>query len=168
MKTIKTVFSYNEQTMTDFFTFHLKRKDKMRWIYYGISLLFLILGVLIAFIFKKYFFGLLVIIASITMFLLFPVQAKRAAKKTANARFKRAPQDIIFTDERIEQHLENKIYVYKWNLVKEVDETKEYIYFYISKVSAIIVIKEYLEENDYQELINYVKEKNIKYFKYNI
>ena len=83
MKTIKTVFSYNEQTMTDFFTFHLKRKDRMRWIYYGISLLFLILGVLIAFVFKKYFFGLLVIIASITMFLLFPVQARRAAKKTA-------------------------------------------------------------------------------------
>ena len=72
MKTIKTVFSYNEQTMTDFFTFHLKRKDRMRWIYYGISLLFLILGVLIAFVFKKYFFGLLVIIASLTMFLLFP------------------------------------------------------------------------------------------------
>lgn len=168
MKTIKTVFEYNEKTMADFFSFHLQRKDKMRWIYYAISLVFLIIGIVVAFVFKKYFFGLLIMVASLSMFLLFPMQAKRAAKKTSQSRYKRIPQDIIFTEERIEQHLDNKILVYKWNLVKEVDETKEYIYFYISKVSAIIVIKDSLAEEDYQALIEFIKEKNIKYYKYGL
>lgn len=168
MKTIKTTFSYNEKTMTDFFTFHLMRKDRMRFIYYGISLLFLIGGIIISFVFKKYFFGLIVIVAAISMFILFPFQAKRAAKKTMQSRYKRAPQDIIFTEERIEQHLDNKIYVYKWDLVKEVDETKEYIYFYIAKSSAIIAIKQNMEENDYNSLMELIKDKNIKYYKYNV
>lgn len=168
MKTIKTVFDYNEKTMGDFFSFHLQRKDKMRWIYYGISLVFLIAGILVAFVFKKYFFGLLIMVAAISMFLLFPLQAKRAAKKTSKSRYKRIPQEIIFTEERIEQHLDTKILVYKWSLVKEVDETKEYIYFYISKVSAIIVIKETLNPEEYQSLMEVVKEKNIKYYKYGL
>lgn len=168
MNAIKTIFTYNEMTLTDFFTFHLIRKDKMRWIYYGVSLVFFILGIVISFIFKRYYFGLLILILSISMFLLFPVRAKKAAKKTANSRYKRAPQEIIFTEERIEQHLEKQIYVYKWDMVKEVDETTKYIYFYISKVSAIIVIKDCLISDEYNSLITLVKERNIKYFKYNI
>ena len=166
MKTIKTTFVYDEKNMSEFFYFHLKRKDKMRWIYYGISLIFLIIGIILSFIFKQYKFGLLIIASSIIMFLLFPYQAKRAAKKTASSRYKRIPQDIVLSSERIEQHVENKVYVYKWNLVKEVDETNKYIYFYISKVSAIIIIKDTLTEEEYNSIIELIEEKKIKYYKY--
>ena len=37
--------------------------------------------------------------------------------------------DIIFYDDRIEQHTDKQILVYKWDLVKDVHETKKYIYF---------------------------------------
>ena len=125
----------------------------------------MIFGIL-SFIFKQYKFGLLIIASSIIMFLLFPYQAKRAAKKTASSRYKRIPQDIVLSSERIEQHVESKVYVYKWNLVKEVDETNKYIYFYISKVSAIIIIKDTLTEEEYNSIIELIEEKKIKYYKY--
>ena len=163
---IKTTFTYDEEALVAFFTFHLKRKDKIRWIYYLIASIFFIFGIIVAFVINKQIFGLLILVASTIMFMVFPSQAKRAAKRTANARYKREPQDIIFTTERIEQHLEKKVMVYKWDLVKEVNETKKYIYFYISDQGALIVNKDCVTEQEYNELITLVKQKQKKYYMY--
>jgi hypothetical protein len=163
---IKTTFIYDEESLIAFFTFHLKRKDKIRWIYYLIASLFFIFGIIVAFVFNKQIFGLLILVASTIMFMVFPSQAKRAAKRTANARFKREPHDIIFTNERIEQHLEKKILAYNWDLVKEVYETKKYIYFYISNQGALIVNKDCITETEYLQLIELVKQKQKKYYIY--
>ncbi len=163
---IKTTFVYDEEAISAFFTFHLKRKDKIRWIYYSLAIIFFITGIIVAFGLKKEFFGLIMLIASTIMFMIFPSQAKRAAKRTANARYKRDPQNIIFTEQRIEQHLDKKILVYNWDLVLEVNETKEYIYFYISKQSAIIVTKDTLTQDEYNQLIDLVKQKNKNYYIY--
>lgn len=163
---IETKFSYTKEALTDFFSFHLKRKDKIRWIYFGIAMAFMVAGILLTFVFKKEIMGIIIIIASMIMLLLFSHRARLAASKTANSRYKRDPQKIIFTEERVEQHLETKILVYRWDLIKEVDETPKYIYFYISKVSAIIVNKDCLSEQEYKDLIELVKSKKKKYYKY--
>jgi len=163
---IKTTFAYDEDALIAFFTFHLKRKDKIRWIYYLIALIFFILGIVVAFALNKKIFGLLILVASTIMFMVFPSQAKRAAKRTANARYKREPQDIIFSEQRIEQHLEKKILAYNWDLVQEANETSKYIYFYISKQGAIIVDKDCLTESEYNQLIDLIKIKKIKYYLY--
>ena len=84
---IKTTFVYDEQALVDFFSFHLKRKDKIRWIYYAIALVFFILGIIVAFAFKKQFMGLIILISSTIMFMVFPSQAKRAAKRTSSSRY---------------------------------------------------------------------------------
>lgn len=163
---IKTTFTYDEQSLIDFFTFHLKRKDKIRWIYYGVTILFFILGVVVLLIFKKYLLGLLIFISSTIMFLSFPSRAKRAAKKTSNSRYKRDPQNIIFYNDKIEQHTERQILVYNWSLVTDVHETKKYIYFYVSKQGALIVNKETITKEDYDKLIDLVKNNNKKYYIY--
>ena len=164
---IKTTFVYDEQSLVDFFSFHLKRKDKIRWIYYAIALVFFILGIVVAFAFKKQFMGLIILVSSTIMFMVFPSQAKRAAKRTSNSRYKRAPQNIIFYEDKIEQHLEKQILVYNWSLVKDVHETKKYIYFYVSKNGALIVSKDTITNSEYTELINLVKSKQIKFYIYN-
>ena len=161
---IKTKFTYSDEALIAFFTFHLKRKDKIRWIYYILASLFMIAGVVVAFVFNNKVFGFIMLVSSTIMFMVFPSQAKRAAKRTANSRYKREPQDIIFTDERIEQHLEKQILVYKWDLVQEVDETNKYIYFYISKTGAIIVDKDCITKSEYHSLIELVKSKGKKYY----
>ena len=154
---IKTTFVYDEQALVDFFSFHLKRKDKIRWIYYAIALVFFILGIIVAFAFKKQFMGLIILISSTIMFMVFPSQAKRAAKRTSSSRYKRAPQNIIFYDDKIEQHLEKQILVYNWSLVSDVHETKKYIYFYVSKNGALIVSKDTITNSEYTELVNLIK-----------
>jgi len=163
---IKTTFTYDEQSLIDFFTFHLKRKDKIRWIYYGITLLFFILGVIVLLVFKNNLLGLLIFISSAIMFLSFPSRAKRAAKKTSNSRFKRDPQNIIFYNDKIEQHTDRQILVYKWNLITDVHETKKYIYFYVSKQGALIVNKQTINEEEYKSLVELVKNNNKKYYVY--
>ena len=163
---IKTRFTYDEEALIEFFTFHLKRKDKIKWIYYIISAIFMLAGVIVAFVFKQEVFGFILLVASTIMFMVFPSQAKRAAKRTANSRYKKAPQDIIFSEERIEQHLEKKILVYNWDLVLDVNETKKYIYFYISKQGALIVSKDCLSESEYKGLVDLIKSKNKKYYIY--
>lgn len=163
---IKTTFAYTEEALISFFTFHLKRKDKIRWVYYGIACVFYVIGALATLVFQEHVLGLLILVATTIMLLSFSGRARRAAKKTAKSRYKRDPQDIIFTDEKIEQHIDNKIYVYKWNLVSEVNETDLYMYFYISKTSAIIVSKDCITETEYNQLVELVKSKNKKYIKY--
>ena len=164
---IKTKFTYDEKSLTDFFAFHLKRKDKIRWIYYGITVLFFIIGIITVLFFNKYFLGLIIFASCTIMFMSFPSRAKRAAKKTSNSRYKRNPQDIIFYEEKIEQHTDKQILVYKWDLVKDVHETKEYIYFYISKQGALIVDKSTITNEQHQELINLIKKQNKEYYIYN-
>ena len=54
---IKTKFTYSDEALIAFFTFHLKRKDKIRWIYYILASLFMIAGVVVAFVFNNKVFG---------------------------------------------------------------------------------------------------------------
>ena len=163
---IKTKFTYDEKSLTDFFAFHLKRKDKIRWIYYGITVIFFIIGVITVLFLNKYFLGLLIFVSCTVMFMSFPSRAKRAAKKTSNSRYKRNPQDIIFFEDKIEQHTDRQILVYNWSLVTDVHETKKYIYFYVSKQGALIVNKETITKEDYDKLIDLVKNNNKKYYIY--
>lgn len=163
---VKTKFSYDEEALVAFFTFHLKRKDRIKWVYYGIALIFFIAGIILSFCFDQMTLGILIFISSTIMILVYPLRAKNAAKKTANSRYKRPAQEIIFTDERIEQHLEKQILVYKWDLIHEVDETNNYMYFYISKNSALIVSKDCITNTEYNSLVELVKQKNLKYYKY--
>lgn len=163
---IKTTFVYDEESLTAFFTFHLKRKDKIRWIYYSFSLLFMIIGAILVLVFNKQIYGLIMLIASTIMFMMFPSQAKRAAKRTTNSRYKRCPQDIIFTDIGIEHHIEKKTYIYKWDLIVEVNETSKYIYFYVSKQRALIVSKDSITNTEYQELMELIKTKQLKHYIY--
>lgn len=160
---IKTKFAYEEQALIDFFYFHLKRKDKIRIIYYAIATTFFLIGLIVAFVFGKHWPGLIILVSSTIMFMLFSSQAKRAAKRAMKSRYKRDPQDIIFSDGKIEQHLESKILVYRWDLVLEVNETPKYIYYYISKQSALIVSKDSITEDEYNQLKELVKNKNKKY-----
>ena len=163
---IKTKLTYDEQTLIDFFAFHLKRKDKIRWIYYSITLIFFILGIIVFVVLKRNLLGLLIFISCVIMFLSFPSRAKRAAKKTSDSRYKRNPQDIIFYNDKIEQHTDKQIFVYKWDLVKDVHETKKYIYLYISKQAALIVNKQMINEEDYKSLIELIKNNNKNYYIY--
>ncbi len=163
---VKTKFCYTKENLEAYFRFHLKRKDKIKWIYYGASLFFIITGLVLAFFYEKYLYGLIMLGAAIIMFLLFPYQVYKTAKKTASSRYKRDPQDIIFSENEISHLIGKQKQIYKWNQVIEVDETPLYIYFYISKESAVIVDKETVSEDEYNNLKAMIQAKKLKHYYY--
>jgi len=154
---IKTEFSYEEEEIKDYFRFHLLTKDNIRIIYYVSSLIMAILGLLFVFVFHNAALGFLLIIVAIILVLIFPLQVKRIIKKQVKSRYKRPKEAIIFYEDKIVQNIEKRQVTYSWNQIIEVCETKKYLYLYISSVSALIVNKSKLDDNNYQELISLIK-----------
>ena len=95
------------------------------------------------------------------------MQLNRTLNKQVKSRFKRAAQSIFFYDEKIVQTIDKKEISYSWNQVIEVNETRKFLYLYISKISAIIVNKETLDEKDLIDLKSLIKIKigRITYYK---
>lgn len=157
---IKTEFSYSEQETKDFFRFHLTTKDSVRLIYYASSFLFVVAAGLFFFVFQKPSFGFLMIVLSIVLILLFPVQLNRTLNKQVQSRYKRNKQLIVFGEDKITQNIDGKDILYSWNQILEVNETRKYLYLYIGKASAIIVNKETLKEETFKDLIALIKKQN--------
>jgi hypothetical protein len=154
---IKTEFNYSEAEIKDFFKFHLTTKEKTKYIYYLSSLVFIGLGALLVFVLKERFLGLLLIVLAILLILLFPYQLNRTLNKQVHSRYKRPKQIITFSDEKIIQDLEDKTVEYFWDGIIEVNETKNYLYLYVSKSSALIVNKRTLDEAILKDLIALIK-----------
>lgn len=154
---IKTEFSYSKDEIYDFYYFHLTTKTYARILYYVIAFLFLISGVIFTFIIRDYLFGLILLVLSVLVILLFPSQQKKALRKLVTQKYKRDKQGIIFYEDRIETIIENVVYTYSWDDILEVNETSKYIYLYVGKSKALIIKKSILGVEDLNELIVLIK-----------
>ena len=159
-KMIKTEFHYTAEEIKDFFRFQLLTKEKTKWIYYLSLVFFVLIGALLVFIFKQKVLGFLIIILSVILMLIFPLQVNRTLNKQVHSRYKRAKQLITFGKD-ITQKIDDKLITYQWNKILEVNETHKYLYLYISKNAAIIINKTMITDNDYQALITLIKEHNL-------
>ncbi len=165
---IKTQFSYQEDNMKSFFRFHLSKKSNVRWLYYALAGLFLIIAIIVAFVIHKLLMGFIMIIASLIMVLIYPLRVNSLAKKTAQAKYKRPDEEIVFDEDKIIHYSDKGNINYSYNQILEVDETKKYIYFYISKNGALIVEKDKLKEDEYNLLISLIEKKQLKHFRYSL
>lgn len=157
---IKTEFHYTEEEIKDFFRFHLLTKEKTKWVYYISLVFFTLLGALLVFFLEQKILGSLIIFLSLILMILFPVQVNRTINKQVHSRYKRAKQTITFGDD-ITQKIDNQVITYKWENIIEVNETKKYIYLYISKSAAIIVNKVLISETVNKDLISLIKQHNL-------
>ena len=157
---IKTTFHYSEQEIGDFFRFHLMTKENTKWIYYGTSILLAIFGAIASFGFQRWLIGILLIVAAIIFVLIFPLQVNRTIKKQVASRYKRPPQHIIFSKDHIKQTIDQETRTYQWQQIVEINETKKYMYFYLSPKQALIVNKETLKTDELKQLIDMIKVQN--------
>lgn len=154
---IKTEFEYTEAEIKDFFKFHLTTKEKTKYIYYLSSFVFMGLGALFVFVLRDRVLGFLLMVLAILLILLFPFQLNRTLNKQVHSRYKRPKQTITFSDEKIVQDLGTRTLEYLWNSILEVNETKKYLYLYVSKSSALIVNKTTLDESVLKDLVALIK-----------
>ena len=157
---IKTEFHYTEEEIKDFFRFHLLTKEKTKWVYFTSLVFFALIGALLVFQFKQKVLGFLCISISLVCMLIFPLQVKRTINKQVHSRYKRAKQQIIF-DKEITRIIDGKPITYQWQQILEINETKKYLYLYISKSAAIIVNKELITEETYKDLVALIKQNNL-------
>lgn len=155
---IETEFDYSKEALKKFLKFHLLMKEKVKTTFYITSSIFVLLGLILVIFFRRDTLGFLSIVIAIILFLLFPLLVNKNITKTVNSYYKRNPQSIIFYDTKIIQMIDGKNVEHNWLDIIEVDETKEYLYLYFTKKSALIVEKEKLEKSKYDELIKMIKD----------
>lgn len=149
---IKTEFSYSEQELRDFFKFHLLNKEKTKYIYFLSSLIMAVFGLLFIFVVLEVILGFILLLISLVLVFLFPLQVKSTINKQVHSRYKRSKQAIIFSDENIRQNVGDRVIEYKWDHIIEVCETQKYVYLYISRNSALIVTKGTIKDTEYDKL----------------
>ncbi len=154
---IKTEFSYSKDEIYDFYYFHLRNKTNAMLLYYSITALFLLSGIVFTFIIKDYFFGLVLIVTSLLVFALYPYRQKKALELLVRQKYKRDKQGITFYDDKIETLIEGEVYTYKWDEILEVNETTRYLYLYVSEKGALIIKKSILSQNELNELVTLIK-----------
>jgi len=159
-------FNYGDEEIKDFFKFHLLKKDKSKYMYYFSSALCTLAAFLYFILEKKLFFGVILLLISFVLILIFPWQVKRTVNKKLTSVYKRIGLRLCFEEDKITRMDKDKKIVYNWENIVEVDETKKYLYFYISKNQALIVNKETSKLEDIEAIKKMVKNHSKKIYEY--
>ena len=158
--------SYNQDRAKDFFKFHLIKRSKMKYVYFTLSFLLLLIGIIV-FVNHYISLGVVLISSSVFVVVIRPIQANISIKKTIeNISTSKSDYYLIFTMDKISYTLDTLSIDYDWDKLIEVAETINYYYFYIKQNSALIVSKSvlgYKESKVLKELI--VRKINDKRYK---
>lgn len=153
--------SFTESRAKDFFRFHLFTKNNSKFLYYGFSLLCILLSIVLFVTKQNIVIASLVLFASILIFGVRPVQINHIIKKTLkNQDFVGKKYSLKILDSKIEYYNHDDFLVnYKWTDILYVYELRNYWYFYISQHGAIIIVKELVDYENRLELKAFI-EKN--------
>lgn len=163
MRQIIARLTHGEQRTRDFFKFHLLKISSIRYGYYILSLVLFIVSIVLFFK-MDYGSSLFFLFASLMVFVIkiavTNIMVGRIVKKVE---FPIVSYQLIFTDNEITYVDENQKKAYNWNKVIYIYEVEKYIYFYITKNSALILNKYVLDEEKRNALIEIIKGNNVKY-----
>ena len=73
--------NFSESRAKTFFRFHLTKKSKSKYIYFGIGLFLIILGMLFMFAFHKDTAGMIILIAGFAVLIVRPIQINSIVNK---------------------------------------------------------------------------------------
>ena len=161
---VVTYLQYSEEVLTDFFKFQILHKSKLKWLYFGLSLLTLAIGLLEIFVFESLVLGIIVCVLSVGLVAVFPIQIKRTLKKEVANMINHIDVELTFSSAGINQKVSEKRFAFdEWSKVIELIETKKYLYFYTNKYEAIIVTKSLLKKGEEDTLKELARQHNVKY-----
>lgn len=159
---IKVEISYTKEEMERFFRFQLMIKEKLRYLYIGVSFLFG-LGAAYVMLWKNQFIlGVVLIILALVCIFAFPLQTKKIIKKQIASRYNRPNQELVITRDTLEHFTDKGLVEYSWDDIIEVNEISTCFYLYISKHKALIINKQNFREGDKDDFIKILKEKGKK------
>lgn len=165
MRQIIARLTHGEQRTRDFFKFHLFKISSIRYGYYILSLTLFIVSIVL-FLKMNYGSSLFFLFASLMVFVIkIAVTNIMVGRIVKRVDFPVVSYQLIFTDNEITYLDENQKKAYNWDKLIYIYEVKNYMYFYISKNSALILNKYVLDEEKRNELMDIIKSNNVKYKK---
>lgn len=157
---------FSEDRVRSFFRFHLLKRSYSKYIYFPIAITLIVLGILM--IFVEPTIASLILTAGIMTLIIRVI----SINSTVNSIFKKQERStynytLLFSEEGISYTNDyNYTYDYKWSDVLIVCETKDYLYYYISKETALVVNKPSMMKVDRDNLLLITSQKASKYKKY--
>ncbi len=158
--------NFSESRAKTFFRFHLTKKSKSQYIYFGIGLFLIILGILFVFAFHKDTAGMIIFIAGFAVFIVRPIQINSIVNKIVmRNKISGGKYIITIEDDFIAYDFEGNVRRYSWKTIECVFETEDCFYIYTNPNMAIILPKFTVEGAKRKELIEFFKTK-VTYKKY--
>lgn len=158
--------NFSESRAKTFFRFHLTKKSKSKYIYFGIGLFLIILGMLFMFAFHKDTAGMIILIAGFAVLIVRPIQINSIVNKIMmKNKISGGKYIITIEDDFITYDFEGNIRRYSWENIEYVFETDDCFYIYTNPNMAIILPKFAVDTAKRRELIEIFKAR-VVYKKY--
>lgn len=154
---IKVEVVYTKKELRSYFEFQLLAKSKVRYLYYGTAILFAIGAIILILGKENLWLGVILGILALILPILFPLQVKGIVRKQDLSQYERTSQLLTFSQTSIEHTIDGKIHTYGWDEIKEVNETRKYVYLQLTQFGALIVSKDHFLEGTPAELIQLLK-----------
>ncbi|MDD4212994.1 MAG: YcxB family protein [Bacilli bacterium] len=157
---------YTEQELQKFFQFQLLIKNKIRYLYMGFAILFLLVSLYFFIWTENTLLGIVLDLFAILMIFMFPIQVKLIVRKQNFKQYEGPIHYLQLSDEGITQKIGEQSNYFSWSDIIEVNETKRCFYLYISKHGAFIVNKSSFIEGTADELTTLLKRHQKKIIRY--
>lgn len=157
--------THGEHRTRDFFKFHLFKISPLRYIFYGVSLIFLIVSIVLILkmdIGSSLFFLFVALMVLVIRIAVTNIMLNGVVKKI---HYDVISYQLKFKEDGVTYIDDIKSKTFSWNDFIVIYEVENYFYFYISKNSALILAKFVLDEEKRNKLREFIQNTNIKYKK---
>lgn len=166
MSEIVAKLTHSQTRAKDFYRFHLFRKSPIKYIYYGISSLVIVLAVIFYFL-MKYELALFLIFIAIMILIIRIVNTNITINKIIkDLRFPSINYTLKFNSQSIIYQYDNFKKEYLWNNIIATYEVNNYLYFYITPGSALILTKYTISDEERNLLRSLIIDSKVKYYQY--
>lgn len=155
--------THSKERARDFFKFHLFKISPMRYAFYFIALTFLIVSVVFFLIMKIETSLFFLFLSTMTLIIKVATTNSMINKATNNFIFPTTNYQLTINENQIVYVFGENDKVFKWSDILMVCEIDNYIYFYISKNSALILPKFTIGEEQRKLIADIINKSNVNY-----
>lgn len=158
-------FSSGKEAAEDFFRFHLTKRSTFRYFYFAVSLLSVFVSLYFLFI-RNYELSIFFIFAGITAFAMRPaansLSIRRIMKKMkpplVKYTLKFSALGIVYQADHPKE--------YSWESILEICETDDYLYFYVDRNRAMILVKHQMGQAELETILSMITGLKVPYYRF--
>jgi predicted MPP superfamily phosphohydrolase len=150
--------THSESRAKEFFRFHLLKKTKGNYLYFGSACAFFI-GAIILFVLMQIYYAFFLSFIGVMVLVIRVVQANMTVSRILKkVTFPSYVYLLKFYEDKIIYQIDTQQKIYNYQQLYGICETIDYMYFYTSPNQALILSKYVLEKTDREKLTAFLKQ----------